>query len=442
MHIGSGNPCLTRLRRHGQRGVASLVVVMVLFFIVSLVAAYTNRNLIFEQRTSTNQYRATQAHEAAEAGLEWALAMLNGGRIDASCADSTTIADPSFRQRYLAVDSGTGQLTAKTTTGGAELSAACVFNGTDWDCNCPDNAAPSVTPPTVAGVFPAFKVRLVRDPVNPPPPGVIRLESIACTRYDTACLDFANPSGFEGRTRITTQIALQSALKSPPDAALTVRGDLNIGGTPITAYNPEGIAFWIGGTATGVLTAMSPPGTPIAFAGPGLVQNAPWLQGIAAAAPLLPSAGDRMFALVFGLAPATYQQQPALRLLTCPLAGCSAATVRSELALNPDRPLWLVGDVDIDTAGDIGSPTEPAMLVVTGNLTFSVSGVTVHGAVYSRATNWATAGTGAFRGAVIAETDQSGSGAWSYFYDPATLDIVRLRYGSFVFVPGSWKDYP
>ena len=44
---------------------------MVLFFIMSLVAAYASRNLIFEQRTSANNYRSTQAFEAAEAGLEW-----------------------------------------------------------------------------------------------------------------------------------------------------------------------------------------------------------------------------------------------------------------------------------------------------------------------------------------------------------------------------------
>ena len=76
---------MKKLRRPGpsaQRGAAALIVVMLLFFIISLVAAYAGRNLIFEQRTSTNQYRATQAFEAAEAGLEWALAMLNGGRVD------------------------------------------------------------------------------------------------------------------------------------------------------------------------------------------------------------------------------------------------------------------------------------------------------------------------------------------------------------------------
>jgi Tfp pilus assembly protein PilX len=67
-----------------QRGAAALAVVMVLFFVISLVAAYASRNLVFEQRASTNQYRSTLALETAEAGAEWALALLNTGRIDDS----------------------------------------------------------------------------------------------------------------------------------------------------------------------------------------------------------------------------------------------------------------------------------------------------------------------------------------------------------------------
>ena len=80
---------------------------MMLFFVISLVAAYASRNLIFEQKTSANQYRATQAFEAAEAGLEWAAAMLNGGRVDATCAASVDVAEqhlpcplPGHRYRH------------------------------------------------------------------------------------------------------------------------------------------------------------------------------------------------------------------------------------------------------------------------------------------------------------------------------------------------------
>ena len=52
-----------------ERGLASLIVVSLLFFIISLVAAYTNRNLIFEQRTSGNQYRNVE-QRPVDAGLQ------------------------------------------------------------------------------------------------------------------------------------------------------------------------------------------------------------------------------------------------------------------------------------------------------------------------------------------------------------------------------------
>ena len=67
--------------RRTPRGVAALTVVMVLFFIMALVAAYTNRNLVFEQRISANSYRLARAADAAEAGLDWTVALLNGGPV-------------------------------------------------------------------------------------------------------------------------------------------------------------------------------------------------------------------------------------------------------------------------------------------------------------------------------------------------------------------------
>ena len=75
---------------------AALMMVMVMFFIMALVAAYTNRNLVFEQRTTANSYRAERALVAADSGLDWTLSMLNGGRIDLQCRPSTTATDVDF----------------------------------------------------------------------------------------------------------------------------------------------------------------------------------------------------------------------------------------------------------------------------------------------------------------------------------------------------------
>ena len=88
----------TRWRAVPIRGVATLTLVMVLFFILAMVAAYANRNLIFEQRVSINNLRTTAAASAAEGGIDWAIAMLNGGRIDASCEPDAASAT-TFRSR-------------------------------------------------------------------------------------------------------------------------------------------------------------------------------------------------------------------------------------------------------------------------------------------------------------------------------------------------------
>ncbi|MFO1272206.1 MAG: fimbrial assembly protein [Rubrivivax sp.] len=433
-------------RRAASRGVAALIVVMVLFFVVSLVAAYTNRNLVFEQRTSANQYRSTQSAEIAMAGLNWAIAMLNGSRIDDLCLPSTDLAKTTFRQRYLITDASTGIVTPQTKLpSGDVLYAACLLDGTNWNCSCPDNGDPAPAAPTGAGMHPAFQVRFFRDPAASAalPPGMIRLDSVACPTFDAACLAINNVNSTEGRIVVSTLVALQSGLKTPPAAAITARTNIDVGVSALQAYNADvasgGVALQLGGSVSaatkGAMTYAGPPGTPASFA---LVELDPTLSGLTTVGAVLPTFGDRMFATVFGLKPGTYAGQPGLTRLICP---CSAQNLRDALAASPLRPIWAEGDVDIDSVGDIGSAADPILVVATGNITFSTAGVTVYGALYSRSASWATAGSGTIRGAVIAENDISGTGAWTVVYDPAVLNALRIRYGSFVGLPGAWKDY-
>ena len=100
-----------------QEGAAALIVVVVLFFILAMVTAYAGRNLIFEQRTSVNNQRATQAFEMAEAGLDFAIGLLSSGRVDEACRPDED-APQTFRQRHLTMD-GNGVF---TLTGGQEIT--------------------------------------------------------------------------------------------------------------------------------------------------------------------------------------------------------------------------------------------------------------------------------------------------------------------------------
>lgn len=441
--------------RHRQDGAATLVVVMVLFFIISLVAAYTSRNLIFEQRTSTNQYRSTQALEVAEAGMEWAISMLNHGRITDSCATSASSADLSFRQRHLIVDATTGKITPVLGAGAVPLQPSCVRTPTGWTCMCPTTAIPTLTPPTAAGVWPAFRVRFravvgeAASPLVPRQPGVVKLEVVGCTRVDPVggdqCLSFDGRGALnEGRVLASTLVALTGNPAGPPVAALTARGSVDLGGAALTAANtaPSGLGITVhsGGPITPAgLVLLSAPGTP---AGASTIASDVAFD--------LPTTGtfttsDRMFATVFNMRPQTFRTQQAALTLTCPLGGCTATMVRDAILLNPSRPLWLTGSLIVDSAGDIGAATNPAVIIVNGDLQFTTAGVNIYGLVFNRlavgSTTWTTSGAGQVIGAVVAEGGVGGAGTPTLVYDESVLRFVRHNNGSFVRVPSSWRDF-
>lgn len=450
----------------GQRGAATLIVVLILFFVVSLVAAYTNRNLIFEQRTANNQYRSTQALEVAEAGLEWTIGLLNLGRVDGNtCTASTNTAHASFRQRYLNIDD-TGRITPKASSGVA-FSAACVFNGGGWQCSCPGTTTPSISTPTGAGPFPAFRVRFLivpapGAPTTPRQPSVIRAQVVGCTRADSSgtdpCLVFPGETtsggtrldlgaAGEGRVVVSSLLSLTGTASSPPQAAIVAKGNV---GAAVSAYNGfmrgSGVTVQAGGlvTTTGQLVSM--PGSPGGTA--SAIQSDPMLALLALAGANPISAVDRMFAAVFNLRPNIFQEQPAAVRKTCSGGTCTAADVRSIAAEQPGRPIWLSGSLDVDSAGDIGSATDPVLVVVNGNLTFSNPSVTLYGMVYVRTdatstppNQWATSGGGQVVGAAVTDGDIVGTGSTTFVFDAGVMSLLRWNTGSFVRVPGSWRDF-
>jgi type II secretory pathway pseudopilin PulG len=452
----------TRTAQARQRGAATLVVVLVLFFVISLAAAYASRNLIFEQRTSNNQLRSTQALEVAEAGMEWALSLLNHGRIDANCEPSTSTADTSFRERYLVVDT-TGRIQPALQAGVGELSAGCVaIIGGGWTCSCPLTAAVTLPAPSTTQVVPAFRVRFFRahlpDPVNgliAKYPGIVRIHVVGCTRNDPSCLDFdATVTGTfnEGRAVVRSNLALVGGPSSPPQVPLLAKGAITITAPGISAFNtlPNGSGFTIhaGGAVNlaGVATAQGKPGSP-----PGsdtVISNDATLTLPDIPAPTPPpvvapySSADRMFAAVFNMRPDTFRLQQGAIELPCPVAGCSASRVRDVAALNPWRPIWLSGGgLLMDSAGDIGSATRPVLIVANGSVQWTASTDTIFGVVYTRTPTWTLQGGGRITGAAIAEGGITGSGTTSFVFDPAVLQLVRWNSGSFVRMPGSWKDF-
>lgn len=451
-----GKRCL----RRPAVGAAALVVVMVLFFIMSLVAAYAGRSLIFEQRTSANNYRSTKAFEAAEAGLEWAMAMLNGGRIDAACTPTTDGVSTTFRDRYLAADAD-GRITVRTWSDSGtprNRRAACVLDANAWVCSCPEDGAPALSPPSGSAPAPVFMVAFEAMPAGGPT-SVVRVTSQGCSQYTAACLS-ENPSGSDAIASVESLVGLAPALAQPPSASVTVRGGLAPGGAIFVADVQGAVAVNSGGATSPQAQLVVAPGSPVTAVYNRLVVDTDSTLAVTATSRL--SAGERFFLGTFGVLPAALRAQPAVFRLECG-DDCREA-LQSAAAAHPGRVLWIDGDLRIGAGGPLvlGSLSAPVILVVDGNLDFADgSQATLHGIVYSRGTQWRT-GTGAsvkLHGAFIAEGgDDPGAGAADgHFtltgapqlsYTPEVIENARavvarrvLDFGSFARVPGSWRDF-
>jgi len=422
---------------------------MILFFIITLVAAYTSRNLLFEQRTSANQYRATLAFEAADAGIEWAVARLNEGRMNDDCTElapaAAVGAQPSFRQRYLSVD------VTNTATNGVitalDKLAGCVFNGTTWICHCPDAGSPAPTYTTSgAGPFPAFWVKFRSDQVGSRP-GVVRIQVNACTRDDAACLNFNREAqSGDGLASVWAMVALRTGLPTAPAAALTVRGNFSRdpSSDPIVRNDDatSGGVTIHGGSAvdTTGITLTSLPGTPPTLS---VVQNDPSLALPNLSIAYTTPANDgrqRMFNSVFGTWWETYRDQPGVFAIEC-AGGCDADDVNDAANRHPGHAIY-VRNSDLRIDANIGIATAPVLVIVDGNVEFGGGTPTMYGVIYSRAANWQLEGDGTLQGAAMAERNfRFDDDDPQIIYDRNVIRLVQRTTGTFVKIAGSWRDF-
>lgn len=414
-----------------QRGAAALVVTMLLLFAMLLVAVFANRHLVFEQRGAANQARSTLAFEAAEAGLEWAIAQLNTNRrIDAACQPSADPAAASFRGRYLVVARGTGVITPTTwnQAGTATaLQAACVRSGDGWTCSCPAQGLPTLPAPT--GSVPAAAFVLQFQPVAKA--GVVRVVATGCTSLAGACLA-GSTTRADASTTLEAMLGLAGGLRSAPAATVTVRGSFDAGNATLGLHNVDpatGLSVDAGGTINaGQARLTTPAGAPKAGA---LVGND---SALAALDP------QRLFAAYFGVDKTHWQGQPAVTRLSC-TADCGAA-LAAAIAAAPDTALIQV-DGDLTLAGPLtlGSAQRPVAIVAGGAARLD-GAVAITGLLYAGALQWTNTAGGAFvRGALVSEAGYQGNGAPELFYDSDVLDLLKQRAGSFARVNGSWRDF-
>lgn len=410
------------------RGAATLIVVMSLLMATLVAAAYASRGIVFEQRASIEQYRATQAFEAAEAGLEWALVQLNRGRLDERCNPSDAAADATVRERGLILDEATGAFNTRSDAG----MPACV-SGSDgrWHCGCPAHGGATPEADTIQR---AFRVTLTgaRSPdATTSYPGIVQVTVQGCTARPTpAAATVCVPTPMDGQAYAvsTVQAALLPALAVVPAATLTAQGKVEVGADVVIA-NDQGDGF----LAVDVGQSLTAP--PQAVTGAG---GAPTGQAVVDHDDALAArSATTVFTALFGVTSSVFPTLPAVTTLDCE-GDCSAAV--QQAISQGARMLWLTHDVTLRDVS-IGTAAKPVVIATPGHLLLQGK-VELTGAVYAASLQWAAAASpeSQLRGAALVTGDVSLQGGLALHYDRAALRKLQLDAGSFVRVPGSWTD--
>lgn len=425
-------------RHPGEHGAATLVVVMSLFLVMALLAAYGNRSMMFEQRISSSYFRAGVAQEAAEAGIEWTLAQLNGDAINNSCVPVAT-GGTRFVDRFLAI-SPTDRTIKQSGSGLVATTVAdCTREGTGWTCRCPDRGA-WTAPAAVSGtaIMPSFGIALLplEDPALPAGAGSVMVSSLGCTGSVVSACDLTldKGRGSLGASAQQTLVALVSAVRTPPAAPLVVKGAVTVAGTGgLGLHNTDprsaGLLHHVGGAATGFTESRlnSVPGTSPAQA---RIQDDSGFRG---------RSTEELFRAFMGMTPSRYASHPSLRKVNCSGGDCGAALAAAYAA--GKRILWVEGDMSVLSNKIIGSATDPVVIIATGQTTlngpFQLTGMLVS---LGNVTWDNSSGTSMIVGALLVAGDLSTTGAMDIVYQPAIVDQLRNRVGSFVRVPGGWTD--
>lgn len=420
-----------------ERGAATLVVVMVLFLVMALLAAYANRGLLFEQRIAASYSRSAAAQEAAEGAVEWALAQLNGAAVDSNCAPKAT-SGQRFVDKYLMLNSADRSVSLVTTPANVKdplVDCTRDVGNAGWACRCPD-VNTRVAPAAMGGgsLTPSFGLQFqVPGARN----GTFNVTAIGCS---DSVIDNCIGSYLLGRSQnqiakavFTTTFALVSAVRTPPAAPLIVKGNLDMTGTGLGLHNTDprssGTLLAIGGDWSGMNDErmQSVPGT-----SPNQVR-------IRGEQTLNAASADDVFKMFMGALPSRYAQHPSLRKVTC--NGDCANDLQAAYDAGK-RILWVDGNLSFGSNKTLGSATDPVLIIATGNVT--LGGPFVLSGMLATTGNLSWSNTGGaislINGIVLVGGSMTTDGAMDIVYQQAIANQLNNRMGSFVRVPGGWID--
>jgi hypothetical protein len=429
--------------KHGQRGAVALVVALLLLAGVTVVAFFANRTMVFEQKTSANQYRATRAFELADAGIQWAVARLNDPSFLASNSCAAAVGGTDFITRYNAT--------------GAAARPGCEINPATgaFACACPaaGNAALANTD------WPRFRVQINSVASDA---GAFEVVSRGCTNGDP-CDPSAVSASADSNAIVRVLVkAVPTFPGGGPRAGLisgsttVVNGGLNVVNQDVRT---NGITINTGSHVdfnSSAIRVVSLPGTPAAAS---ILDNDPTLLQLTNA----DADGELFFRSFIGMSFADFRSSSRTVVIAGGAANNAANRTCSTSQPNDcgqavsywiDRgytDFWVepavnFGNSNLPGTGTLGTAARPILVATPANLDFS-GGIDAFGVFYS-ATATASddlalgGGNSTIRGSVISRGDfvKNGSGDITIVPDSGLFSSPTPPGKRLVPVPGSWRD--
>jgi Tfp pilus assembly protein PilX len=400
--------CKSAHRR--QSGVVTLTMTIILLVLVTMVAIYTGRSVLFEQRVSGNDFRSRQAFEAAESGLQVAISYLSS--VGGADKDEDGATDSIFDTDA----DGVGNTNTMAFADGSQVTVS------------------------MAGAFPAF--------------------TISATGLS------------DDRTATRTIRAIGTTadgLPALPGTPLTTRSAVVIDGSA-TIYNPEGNStIWSGsdvglGSNNSTATQIADP-TDIGY--PSCMDTAMTCSTVRSSnrvsvgldvlendTSLGSLTTQQTFAYFFGMSMEQYRASR-VSLEVAPADANNLVTNANNpgVQLATGEIIWIEGDTSFENNTTVGcsvqlngnslcaaADTDPTIVIVNGDLVASGT-PNITGLLYVTG-NFELVGNMTVQGAMIisGEFFNDASGSFDLWYNSSVLDSTRDN-GPLAGAPGSWHDW-
>ncbi|MES2715250.1 MAG: pilus assembly PilX N-terminal domain-containing protein [Pseudomonadota bacterium] len=421
------------------RGSAAMAITLMLMLLSTIAVLYLNRSVLFEQRTVANQMQASQAHEVAEAGIEWATGMLNAPfDIGASCNLLTTT-NQSFRKRYVLTRYNAALNPTSDVVPATTAFPGCKVSPNGLACNCPTPPANGrLVADLGTATLPSFTVAFEAVAGDAE---AVKLTVYACNAQAASC-DSTNFTAGDGNARLSVTLKMRAVLRAMPSAPLTCGTTCDLGGS----YNivnrdvpTNGILVNAGaGIAAGNgVSATTLQGQPVNNA---MVGNDASLAALVSADTNTCSQ-SAMFGAYFGSTIEQYRDLPSTKTLSCTsAASCHAALTG---AYNDGwRSFYLASDLHLSGNNTYGSRSDPITLVTPHAIDLN-GGNVFYGLIFSNDAQTNDLGTGSAEiyGAQVSCRGYKNNGNGTLTYDAEALLNARRLTALMVRVPGSWRDF-